>query len=130
MVSASEGDLPRVTRSHTMRPLALIAATLGLLGFMGCVATTTETANTTTPAVDTSIEFACRAALIQKEQSNYATFQINNAVTEADGTVRLYYVVGYTAGNEERQLADCTGTPDAVQLRLTTVEAKEAAAAF
>ena len=77
-----------------------------------------------------TVEGACRAALTQKEQANYATFQINNAVTEADGTVRLYYAVGYSAGNEERQLADCTGTPDAVQLRLTTVEAKEAAAAL
>lgn len=81
-----------------------------------------------TQVADTSIEAVCRTALTQKEQANYATFQINNAVTEADGTVRLYYAVGYSAGNEERQLADCTGTPDAVQLRLTTVEAKEAAA--
>ena len=113
-----------------MRPLAVIATTLGLLGLMGCVATTTQTADTTTPAVDTNMKFACRAALTQKEQSNYATFQINNAITEADGTVRLYYAVGYSAGNKEHQLADCTGTPDAVQLRLTTVEAKEAAAAF
>jgi hypothetical protein len=84
----------------------------------------------TTQVADTNIEAVCRAALTQKEQANYATFQINNAVTEADGTVRLYYAVGYGADNKERQLADCTGTPDAVQLRLTTVEAKEAAAAF
>jgi hypothetical protein len=73
---------------------------------------------------------ACKEALTQRVSANSTGFQINNAVTENDGTIRVYYQTtteyqGHTI-SAERELAECKNGA----LTLTSQEAKDSSGTY
>ena len=72
-----------------MRPLALIAATLGLLCFMGCVATTSQTADTSTPA-NTVERYACEQS-VKAQLRDPDSYQRIQFAAGDDGWAMLHF---------------------------------------
>jgi len=98
---------------------ALLAAGTYLLNHYG-----------TAPKTALSPEDACKEALTHRVSADSTGFQINNAVTENDGTIRVYYqttteYLGRTI-NTERELAECKNGA----LTLTSQAAKESSATY
>ena len=105
---------------------------------MGCVATTTETADTTQVAA--TLQSACVEAVTAKERGNYSDYWVINSDMLTADKARVFYGVArleretahlINNGNrmEDQLIATCTGTPESPAVELVSVNAMDAASA-
>lgn len=78
--------------------------------------------DSSSPEVFSTLEEACSSE-VKKAEGGHTTFQINSTETFASGEARVIYEVGFEAGNKDRRVATCTGTPESPLLELVSVNA-------
>ena len=108
-----------------MNKLLYTAAAIGIAGSYIAVLYHLPGGDADAPKYVHSPLKACQDTLTKRVSPHNTGFQINNAVTENDGTIHIYYhttteILGRTIGTE-REVAECKNGA----LRLISQEAKE-----